>query len=501
MLPPEPPSETRMDQMTDFQHPNRPPAHPSLGAKLSTLISWIVIGLMVVILVVGNLLPEPTPSDETAVDSIGLQMMELNSRILIGQNQFRPVPGNQIEALYTGTIPQRLRFVAVAGELDGPASALEYLDDLETRITERDDITFSETETALATALRALYDDYAADLWDAPSLDDAQRALITTELGWFGELALAPRDGPAADERQSALAPALRTFWTMISAAGAGIGAGLLGLAGLVVLIIFMFLKRLPNRIGGRLPRGHIYAETFALWMLLLFALGYGAGLLHFPQSSILLVSMVAAFLSLLALLWPIVRGIAWSDVRRDIGWHTDDRLLVNIGAGFAGYAMALPLIGVGLLATLVLMWFSGALMGGEIKAAEYFGPTGGPAHPIIKYFSEPGVWPRVQILLIASVAAPIVEETMYRGVLYRHLRSATAGWGVAGSIIVSTGVNSLLFASIHPQGWIAVPVLGALAAAMTLAREWRGSIIPSMIIHGTSNGIVMTLFMLLLSG
>jgi hypothetical protein len=38
-----------------------------------------------------------------------------------------------------------------------------------------------------------------------------------------------------------------------------------------------------------------------------------------------------------------------------------------------------------------------------------------------------------------------------------------------------------------------------ALAYAFIIMREWRGTLIPCMLIHGISNGIVMTLAMLIL--
>jgi membrane protease YdiL (CAAX protease family) len=50
----------------------------------------------------------------------------------------------------------------------------------------------------------------------------------------------------------------------------------------------------------------------------------------------------------------------------------------------------------------------------------------------------------------------------------------------------------------IHPQGLLAVPALMSLAIAFSLAREWRGSLIAPMVMHGVSNGAVMALLMVL---
>jgi len=82
----------------------------------------------------------------------------------------------------------------------------------------------------------------------------------------------------------------------------------------------------------------------------------------------------------------------------------------------------------------------------------------------------------------------------MFRGVLYRQLRSASHNIGMVLSIVISILITSFLFAAIHPQGWVAIPALMGIAIGMNLMREWRGSLIPSMMVHGISNGIVVSM-------
>jgi membrane protease YdiL (CAAX protease family) len=89
----------------------------------------------------------------------------------------------------------------------------------------------------------------------------------------------------------------------------------------------------------------------------------------------------------------------------------------------------------------------------------------------------------------------------MFRGVLYRHLREASRGWRVGLSVLFSATVVSFIFAVIHPQGLVAVPLLMALAYAFTAVREWRGTLIPGMVAHGITNGVTMTLLLLLAGG
>ncbi|MDG1899304.1 MAG: CPBP family intramembrane metalloprotease, partial [Phycisphaerales bacterium] len=100
-------------------------------------------------------------------------------------------------------------------------------------------------------------------------------------------------------------------------------------------------------------------------------------------------------------------------------------------------------------------------------------------------------------VYFVAAVVAPFLEETVFRGVLYRQLRSATGRWRIGWSVALSIFVVSLVFAAIHPQGLVAIPALAAIAVGLGLMREWRGSLIAPMVMHACSNGIVVTLMVL----
>jgi hypothetical protein len=103
-------------------------------------------------------------------------------------------------------------------------------------------------------------------------------------------------------------------------------------------------------------------------------------------------------------------------------------------------------------------------------------------------------------LIVLATIAAPVVEETMFRGVLYRQLRSSSKNVTFAFSVSVSVLVTSFIFAAIHPQGLVVIPALMGIAIGMNLLREWRGTLLPSMIVHGVSNGLVTTMMLIFLS-
>src|SRR5262249_42594466 len=139
--------------------------------------------------------------------------------------------------------------------------------------------------------------------------------------------ALTPSGGDDAAARAAVLAPAYRTVWALL---GAGVFMLLLALAGLaflVTLLVLYFLNRLKNRLPPASPPPGIYAETFALYMLLFLGLSVAARYtirwLSLEQGTLAL-SGLAALGSLAALVWPVLRGIPWHKVRQDIGWHSD---------------------------------------------------------------------------------------------------------------------------------------------------------------------------------
>jgi membrane protease YdiL (CAAX protease family) len=87
---------------------------------------------------------------------------------------------------------------------------------------------------------------------------------------------------------------------------------------------------------------------------------------------------------------------------------------------------------------------------------------------------------------LLVLLLAPVVEETMFRGMLFHYLRSR---FGRVASVLVV----ALLFALVHRQGWVSIPMIGAVGLVFAALREWRGSLIASVVAH-VINNLVWTL-------
>ena len=106
----------------------------------------------------------------------------------------------------------------------------------------------------------------------------------------------------------------------------------------------------------------------------------------------------------------------------------------------------------------------------------------------------ESSMYTRVATALVAVATAPLVEEVIYRGVIYPAVEK------VAGTVF-AIFVVSLLFAGVHVWQYRhnigVILVITALSFTLTGARAVTGKVLPSFIIHLVFNGIQSVLIVL----
>lgn len=487
-----------------------------------TWLSWFIIVLIcTAMIILPSMMTESEPHAESALSGI----MTLQSKVLVGAAELTNDEAavaklaKEAEALNIGPLGQRQRFVILMAELKDVESAAAHLRELDELLAEHrasggestssaaTDRTGEEAESGndglnkaqleVQALLRTLYLPEEARTQNQPNtaaLGAAQKETLREELGWFGKLALAHPSVATPKERTEVIEPAEAAATSAVVFGLLALLALVAGGIGLIVMVTLAILGSVRSGFGRINPSHGIYAETFAVWLILFLGLQVVSGALaSFSPEASLASATAAFFLSLVALRWPVLRGLPWSEVRRDLGLTFGARPWLEPFLGLAGYMMALPILVVGLLLTLGLMAVQ-QFISGEGPAGLDAG--GMPMHPIVEVAATGGWGTRLLILLVGSVAAPIVEEIMFRGVLYRHLRDSSRGLGLIGSIVLSVALTGFIFAAIHPQGWVAIPALMSLATAFALMREWRDTVLPSIIMHAVSNGIVLSLLM-----
>ena len=150
---------------------------------------------------------------------------------------------------------------------------------------------------------------------------------------------------------------------------------------------------------------------------------------------------------------------------------------LGNIVYGVAGYCAALPI-------TLALGAFNNAVFK---KDDSNLSPN--PVLPMIA--GEENPVGRIVLFLLVAVAAPIIEELFFRGVLYSALKTRF-------STVACVVISAACFAVVHPMGdWLPIFGLGCLLATV---RELRQSVVPGIVLHFCQNAMAFTLMSSLFS-
>ena len=474
--------------------PGAPAAAPRTGR---TAVAWTAIAIIVAVVAFIQAFGGREGDGGTG---FAVRLMETQVRMHYGLSTvLQGLPGGpssdrDFEVLKSsigrGPAPIRQRLAVVAGDLRGPAAARAELDRLEELLREKGR-SLSPAEAEVQADLRALYagDAAAHDLRAVEALPGARRDALRRALGWFGELALAPEGAPG----RAAIDRGARRMALLAM----GVGLGALALFGAGCLAALLYWLRVASRGAvfrmepGAAPHG-IYAETFAIWLLSFLVLGIGgrAAFEFLPDhaGARLALNVAMPLLSVGALAWPVMRGVPFAQVRRDVGLFLSPTPFRDALSGIFCWLAALPMIAVvGIGTAVVAAGVAAATRRGKVPDELEFEQTS--AHPLGDEIAGGISWPVV--LLLASVIAPFVEELFFRGVLYRHLRDATRARGAAASILISAAISGIVFGAVHPQGLLAAPLLAAVAWPLVHAREWRDSLVAPMAAHAAHNAII----------
>jgi len=171
--------------------------------------------------------------------------------------------------------------------------------------------------------------------------------------------------------------------------------------------------KKLFRRFPQHSGNGHIYVETFALWMVFFFggpqltAIAIKFSGLDVSPTIDMIISAGFFFGSLIVLIYPIMRGITFRQLCDDIGWKAKGGF-IDMLVSPVNYIAGTPLMFVGMICVLVL-----TVLASFMVPEKPFGTGVAAGHPIQDIIAGGQWWNLAYVVLMACVAAPIVEETM----------------------------------------------------------------------------------------
>jgi membrane protease YdiL (CAAX protease family) len=268
-------------------------------------------------------------------------------------------------------------------------------------------------------------------------------AKFDPNLGGFarspGEVAPAPEDSPASAAPNPDNPP-----W--------GVGKALLAWLGSIGLLIFFQVVAVVVYFIYRMKTGGMPAlstpqemEKLALDPTLIL---------------ITVVLIIPAHILTFAMAWAIITGFGKRSFQQTVGWSWGAKL------GFWGSAGLAVLL---LIASSVVVYL------------------GGGSETDIDKIVASSVAARYAIAFLAAATAPLIEEVIYRGILFPALRRASG-------MITAVVIVSILFAGVHVyqyrNSFSVIAAILLLSVTLTLTRAYTRRLLPCFVIHLVFNGI-----------
>lgn len=449
-----------------FPDPRRRP--PGI---LGRAICWLLLALMVGLYALFNAVGGDAEGDGTPVHPRRLAL-EMQARYMVGAARLLSAAPNrkqtvdsllaQLEKL-PATDRERLMVIPVVAELGGGKQALARLEALQASAGLDADV------ARHARVLETIYTDGVA------SVGPNAAQTLQNKYHWIGRLALSYGRGGDDPLRRRVLREAGRTVAVILAFVG---GLLLLVIGGLVLFILALVLAaRRRIRSGyARRPGMRPATNTAFLELPIVFLAGpiLLALVLHvLPVAPGPGLGMAIMWVLAAVILWPLLRGVSREDLKNGLGLHAGRGVIREVGCGLLGYVAGFPVLVAGFVVTAILTALLSESPG---------------VHPVVEQMKEGGGGVNLALVLLMICAwAPLVEEAVFRGGFYHHLRRKLG-------FFPSALLTGAVFAVIHPVGFVAMPVLLALGFNLAAVREWRGSLIAPITMHAVHNGLVFLL-------
>ncbi len=457
-------------------------ASPTAGQSIVAWGAWSVIAalvLLVVAMVFIRWLNELDSNDDAGLKQV-MQMqlrlqvqMNLMMEYLSGQGKLT-MHGQGNLSMFAPPLTRDGVYIIAVAEVEGIGSGRAELQDATWRL-QHDMAEISQKELNLLERTFMLIEN------DAAIPKDLQTDL-QDEFGWFGKLLLSQSSQSGQGVRDALYVAAMLKF-VVLFALGIAILLGFV--AGLVLLIFFIIrLSRQKIKLHPRQSHARFQTlglEAFAGFMLLFIGFSVLQGWLVAQDWLSEIGAMPLAWLCLLAAGWPLLRGMSWQEMKKQLGLQRGEKIISNLFVSLGYYLAMLPILAVVVVVcVMIFTWVTFVLTQGQ--------GGGGPAHPILESFDSDSTFNLLIFFSMLCLWAPIVEEIFFRGFLLSYLRQRSR-------FLASGVLTALIFAVIHPQGLFFVPVLMVIGFTLAFIREQRGSLYPAIAIHSLHNGVIFLCF------
>lgn len=384
----------------------------------------------------------------------------------------------------------KIRAIIMSGEYEGPEQALERMEALslehfngngtlgELLDDPRLGLVFKEMIT-----LRSIYKDGNAD-----RVQDSMRDQLVARYGILGQAALThgmDDDDPRREPLVTGFGWVAALLFFMLGLVGFSFLAGMVLL---IIGIVNMASGKLRFRFEPPAPGGSVFLETYGVFAAAFAVLSIGLFILSIKVNPDLgALSIPLQWVLMLVPAWALIRGMKSKNWKEAIGLHTGEGILKEIGCGFLVYLASIPIFMIGLVITIIVVIVQ------SLRASAQGLPPTPPTNPIFEIISDAGPLMILLVFSLATIWAPITEELIFRGALYRHMRGRLH-W------VLAAFFSAILFAYMHSYGPLMVAPLIALGFMFAFMRQWRGSIIAPITAHFIHNATLVGFMIVFIS-
>lgn len=406
---------------------------------------------------------------------------------------------SQMDSPYSDRKPdsvEQVRRAIVAAEImgeKGPAEAEKNFAAMETEFADRADREARALEKEEKEEIEQISADIAAlrTVYSGGTLEEAAKSRLVDRHGWFAKVAMTHGKPNSDPERVDLLGGGLALFSLLMGFLAIMLGGIVAGFACFVLAIVFFatgylkprFVKPAPGgSFGWELLAGFTFtflAFKLTTWVVVLVTSSGGT-----PPSWLPTFVLIGQWFVALAVFTPMLFGVGFSQWRQLAGWKAPRGVLRELGAGLFGYLAGLPLV----LGALVMSLVLDAIY----RAATSQGPRD-QSNPIMELAGRADAFTLVLLFMLATVWAPLVEETVFRGGMYRALRTRLHA-------VLAGIVSAIAFGVMHGYPFLLLGPVMAIGLTFALMREWRDSIIGAAFGHFLNNATVLGLLLVVMA-
>lgn len=406
----------------------------------------------------------------------------------------------QMESPYSdrksGAIEQ-VRRAIVTAEITGDkggAEAEKTFAAMEAEFADRPDREARALEPEEKEEIAAISADIAAlrAVYAGTPIDDASRDRLIARHGWFAKVAMTYGKPNTDPVRVDLLGGGLVLLFLLVGIILVMLGGILAGFACFVIAIVLFATGKMKPRFVKPAPGGSFGWELLAgftftflafkliIWLVVLATTGKGGT----PPSWLPTAVLVGQWTVALAVFTPMLLGVGFAQWRQLSGWTAPRGVLRELAAGTFGYLAGLPLVLGALLVSLVIDQIYLSVTGQGARDS---------SNPILELASKSDALTLVLLFSLATIWAPLVEETVFRGGMYRALRTRLHA-------ILAGLISAVCFGVMHGYPLTLLGPVMAIGLTFALMREWRGNIVGAAFGHFLNNATVLGLLFVVMA-